>query len=71
MDEPKDSSDIYADMHADFEAKYPRMSQKMIAMTVAIHFIEENMQLKQDNNTLQLAVNGLKASRDEQRLLRP
>jgi hypothetical protein len=60
---PIDSVEIYADMHQKFEAMYPRLSQKMIAMTVAIHFIEENLQLKQDNNTLQLAVNGLKASR--------
>lgn len=61
--EPIDSSDIYADMHEKYEKMYPKLSQKLIAMTVACHFIEENMQLKQDNQTLQLALNGLKGSK--------
>lgn len=64
-DEKIESSDIYADMHERFEKMYPKLSQKMIAMTVACHFIEENMQLKQDNQTLQLALNGLKSQKGQ------
>lgn len=61
--EPIDEADIYADMHEKYEAMYPRMSQKLLAMTICMHFIAENLQLKQDNQTLQLALNGLRESK--------
>lgn len=60
---PADTGETYADMHLAFEALFPGTSQRKIATMVAVHFIEENIKLRQERDLLQLAFDNLKAAK--------